>query len=268
MIGVILPKKQLKLMKRFNISLDVEQDLHSSKFSGVDKGLLIFEKIMDKHNIKPTLFVTGKALEHNPGLFKRLKKKGWEIGFHSYNHDKFDNLTPYEKNKDIKEGVKLFKKIFGHSPRGFRAPQHMINNETVEILRVNGFQYDSSYAPLNFFQFLFFPGKLRTNMTNFISNINPSYKNGIKEIPTSSLLVPFVTFSIRILPITAIKFLILVMYKRKLILFYGHSWDFIKLEKSLIYKLCNLNKFLIKLEKILIFMDRKRQFIRLEEYKI
>ena len=60
-------------MKFFNISIDVEKDLKSSRFQGVEIGLKCFERLMDKHKIVPTLFVTGEVVSKYGGYLKKLQ---------------------------------------------------------------------------------------------------------------------------------------------------------------------------------------------------
>jgi len=137
-------------------SVDVEKDINQDSFNGVLIGLKNFENICDKNNIRQVLFVTGEVLEKFSKIFKRLYKKGWEISSHGYTHKRFDDLSNAEKEKEIQKIVKLYSK-FSFKLEGFRAPQHSIDKRTLDLLNKYGFKYDSSYTPLNLFQFLFFP---------------------------------------------------------------------------------------------------------------
>lgn len=254
-----------------NISVDVERDLHSENYLGVIGGLKIFERIVEKYKIKPTLFVTGEVIEKYGEIFKKLQDSGWEIGFHSYDHKRFDKMNNEEKDDDIKKGLKIFKK-YGLKVNGFRAPQHSIDENTFRLLKENGFKYDSSNASKDILQLVHlirgssksFLGFLR----QFFSKSNPYQKDKILEIPTSALFVPFVGYSLRILPLFLMKFLFLLLKRRKIIVFYCHSWDFIELEKSLTYKLCKLDKFLNKLDGLFKFISKKSDFMKLDEFSL
>src|SRR3989344_4687321 len=140
---------------RVSITIDVEKDLHSESYNGLEEGIPRLLTILNKHNIKATFFVPAKLIENFPYYFTNLDKQGHEIALHGYEHERFDDLALSEKRRLIKESVKIYKNLFGKFPRGFRAPQHSIDEKTVEILKQEGFLYDSSETPLNLLQLLF-----------------------------------------------------------------------------------------------------------------
>jgi hypothetical protein len=234
-------------------SVDVEEDLHTGKYEGIKIGLKRFETLCDKHKIKPILFVTGETLKNNPKIFQKLSKKGWEISFHGLSHKRFDEMSYGQKEKEIKEGIRLFEKILKIKPKGFRAPQHSINDETLDLLDKYGFEYDSSYTPLNLLQLLFFPRKFGIWFKHFFSKPNKyKIRKNLIEYPSSSFFMPFVSFSFRIIPLWLLKiqlFFIKLIYKEPL--FYCHSWDFIEMKNSKTDRLFSHEKFLYNLDKIM-----------------
>ena len=106
--------------------------------------------------------------------------------------------------------------------------------EILEVLKKYGFEYDSSFTPLNLLQFFFFPKKIGLNFKSFFSPLNEyKIRLGLKEKPVASLLVPFVSLSFRIFPLFLLRafvFKIKLFYKNPV--FYAHSWDFISLKDS------------------------------------
>jgi len=54
------------------------------------------------------------------------------------------------------------------SPKGFRAPQHSIDDETLNLLEKYNFKYDSSYSPWNFFHMI-----LSRKKVKFSHNFTP-----------------------------------------------------------------------------------------------
>ena len=237
-------------MRRTTFSVDVEKDLHGEGYKGITFGLKKFEIICDKNKIMPVLFVTGDCVLKYPSIFKRLSKKGWEISFHGLTHRRFDDLSLEKKEDEIKKGLELWKKKLGFAPRGFRAPQHSIDEETLDLLEKYGFEYDSSYHPLNLVQLMFFPKKVGLWFKLFFSRLN-EYKiiAKLKEKPTSSLLVPFVSLTMRIFPKWMLRFYlwkIKLFYKEPM--FYAHSWDFIEMKESRIDRMFPSEKFINKLD--------------------
>ncbi|MBI3334515.1 polysaccharide deacetylase family protein [Candidatus Pacearchaeota archaeon] len=236
-------------MNRITYSVDVEPDLHGSGYRGVNQGLVKFEKLCDAHKVKPVLFVTADCIKQNPRLFLRLQKKGWDVSLHGFTHTRFDEMSMNEKEREISQSLLYWKKYLKSKPKGFRAPQHSIDDETLDLLEKHGFQYDSSYTPLNAFQFLFFPRKLFLNLRSFFSPLQPyRIREKLREVPSSALLLPFVSLTIRFLPrwlISIYIHLIHLIYRQPV--FYAHSWDFISQKDSRIDRLVSHNSFIKKL---------------------
>ncbi len=237
-------------MKNMIISVDVERDLHGKSYLGITEGLVRLEKLCDKYKIKPVLFVTGECIEKYPKIFKKLARKGWEISFHGTSHERFDEMSYIGKENEIKKGISIWKNKLGLKPKGFRAPQHSIDNDTLDLLEKYGFEYDSSYFPLNLLQLIFFPKKIRLWFKGSFSRLNEyKIRSNLKEIPTSSFIIPFVSLTIRVFPkwlIYAYVNLIKMFYRKPV--FYAHSWDFIELKKSRIDNMFSHKRFLSNLE--------------------
>lgn len=241
------------MIKKILFTVDVEPDLHTGNYLGITEGIKKFERICDENGVKPILFVTCDCIKKYPKIFKKLNKKGWEISLHSYSHKRFDEMPFAEKEEDIKNSLKCFRKYLDIIPKGFRAPQHSIDNETLDLLEKYGFKYDSSYAPLNLLQLAFFLKKFKLWFKQFFSPLNLyQIRSNLLEIPTSSLIIPFVSFSLRLMPRIIIKpyvKLTKLFYKQPV--FYAHSWDFIELKNSKIDRYCSHEKPLAKIEYIM-----------------
>jgi len=240
-------------MSKIIFTIDVEPDLHTGEYRGVREGLKKAEEIFTKHNIKPILFVTCDCIKQHTNIFKKFKRKGWEISSHGYTHKRFDEMSKQEKEKEIKKIINCFEKYLGIKPKGFRAPQHSIDEGTLDLLEKYGFEYDSSFTPLNFTQLLFFPKKFKLWFKHFFSPRNPyKIRKNLEERPSSSLLLPFVSLIIRIFPICFLKFYLkfLFLFYTKPI-FYAHSWDFVEIKESKIDKLFPHTLFIKKLDLLL-----------------
>ena len=141
----------------------------------------------------------------------------------------------------------------GKKPKGFRAPQHSIDNRTLDLLDKKGFEYDSSYTPLNLLQLLFFPSRFRSGARHFFSSTKiRKIRNRLVERPVAGLILPFVSLIVRVLPIWMLKVFIWKLdfvYDEKM--FYAHSWDFIEQKESIIDRTFSHEKFIFKLGEIL-----------------
>ncbi|VVB80286.1 Polysaccharide deacetylase [uncultured archaeon] len=241
------------MLPKLTFSIDVEPDLHTGKYRGVTEGLARLKVLCDKYDVKPILFVTSDCLSKNALIFKKFSQKGWEISFHGKSHKRFDEMSESQKEEEISSSVKLFKNKLGFYPKGFRAPQHGIDDSTLDLLVKYGFKYDSSYTPLNLLQLLFFPRKFSLWARNFFSRRRIYHiRRGLLEIPTTSFFVPFVSLTLRVLPKVFLKSyirLIKLTYERPL--FYAHSWDFIEMKDSKVDRIFPHTLFLNKLEYIM-----------------
>ena len=240
-------------MKNFVFSIDVESDLHTGNYESVTHGIKIIENLLNKYEIKGIFFTTCDCIEKYPEIFRRLAKQGHEIALHGYRHVRFDELSREEKTEQIKKAKTCFKKYLGFEPKSFRAPQHSIDKETLDILEKEGFEYDSSYTPLNLLQLIFFPEKPRLWFEHFFSPRNPyKIKKNLVELPPTSLLLPFVSLPIRVLPLLFLKFFVKILgFTHKNVIFYCHSWDFIEVKGSKIEKLFSHEIFAKKLDSLL-----------------
>ncbi|MEM3405617.1 MAG: polysaccharide deacetylase family protein [Candidatus Pacearchaeota archaeon] len=249
-------------MKIISFTIDVEPDLHSNTYKGITEGIPKILSLLNKYKIKATFFVTCDCIEKYPEVFKKLIKEGHEIALHGYRHVRFDELTYKEKEENIKKSIECFKKYLKIKPKGFRAPQHSIDKETLFLLKKYKFEYDSSITPWNFYHLLFF-WKIKLKLVHNFRKMKPHFWGGLKEIPISSFIMPFSSVTLRILP----KYLLMIylffisIYKKPI--FMIHSWDLINIPNSKIYKLSKKEKFISQLEILLLFFSKKRKFVTL-----
>ncbi len=107
-----------------------------------------YMKIMDRHNIKSTLFVLGSLA---PKIADRLKthlRNGHALALHGSQHIPPMFIPAEQFRADIQHSKAQMQELFDTPITGFRAPCFSIDKARLDILRELGFQYDSSY--LNF----------------------------------------------------------------------------------------------------------------------
>ena len=245
-------------MKFVNISIDVEQDLHETSHKGILQGIPQLTRILIKKNIRATFFVTAKILEKYSKIFQELKDQGHEIALHGYNHERFDEIDFGEKKKLLEKSIKIYKKVLKDAPKGFRAPQHSIDNGTITLLKEYGFKYDSSLIPWNFHH-IFLP-QIKVNFSHNFKKMKIHKLNGLYEIPITSLILPLTAFTTRLLPSPLFKIYLRLINLFQNKIFFMHSWDFIKLENSRLYQRCPLNKFLERFEYTLDYFSKDNKF--------
>lgn len=250
------------------ITLEVEPDLHTGTYLGITEGLKRLIKILDKYNVKSTFFTTCDCIEKYPKIFQKLKKQGHEIALHAYEHKTFTKLSYNKKKKQIKDSMACFKKYLNQHPNGFRAPQHLIDQETLDLLEEHGFVYDSSYLPLNILQFIFSPKNSILWVKNFFTSTKRyKIRKNLYEIPPTAILIPFMSIIFRAFSKKQIIYYynFLKVFNRNII-FDAHSWDFIDTPGK-ISKKWPKEKLLENLDHFLKYTHKKNKFCRLIDLK-
>ena len=107
--------------------------------------------ILSRKGVKATFFVLGFVAEAHPDLIIKIQGEGHEIATHGYAHMQVYVMTPDMFRKDLKKSVSIISGITGHPVKGYRAPEWSIRDDSLwalDILSREGFEYDSSMAPL------------------------------------------------------------------------------------------------------------------------
>lgn len=246
-------------------SVDVEPDLHNTTFKGVVEGLPKLAKILAKYDVKATFFTTCDCIEKYPSLFRKLIKEGHEIALHGYRHERFDNLSLKEKKERVKKSILCFKKNLRDRPKGFRAPQHSIDEETLNVLSKENFNYDASRTPGNAMllrHLLRIKTSKKDVLRNFFSPFRP-YKISEKvlEIPRASLFISLGGFELKVYPKGYYKSLIpLYQFLDIPFVFVMHSWDMINVPQSRTSKICSAKDFESRLEDFLSYTSKKLKY--------
>ena len=90
--------------------------------SGIQSGGKILE-VLAKHHVKGTFFLTGKMMEANPILVRRIALSGHEIFNHTYDHPNLTTISDVKIVEELKGMEKVLQSIAGVSPKPyFRAP--------------------------------------------------------------------------------------------------------------------------------------------------
>lgn len=141
-------------MKKYAIfTMDVEPftDTECVHFSKEDvkvdllDGFDEYIKILDKYNIKSTLFTVGNLAPKMADKLKICLNNGHRLALHNYKHIAPMNMDPAKFREKISESKAKLSQLFGTEILGFRAPCFSMDRERLEILKDLGFKYDSSH---------------------------------------------------------------------------------------------------------------------------
>lgn len=138
--------------------------------------------LLDTAGVKATFFFLGCVAQKFPGLVREVARGGHEISCHSHRHRLIQYLTPVEFREDTRTAKAILEDIIGEKIQGYRAPSWSITRNTLwalDILREEGFSYDSSVFPIRhdiygFPGFNRFPTVLRGESGGEILEIPPS----------------------------------------------------------------------------------------------
>ena len=133
----------------------LEQTIPEASWPGlegrVSKNTLKILNILSEKGVRATFFVLGFVAEKYPELIAKIKRSGHEIATHGYAHKKVYTLTPELFREDLKRAIGTISDITAKPVTGYRAPEWSIRDDclwSLDILGQEGFEYDSSMAPL------------------------------------------------------------------------------------------------------------------------
>lgn len=146
-------------------SFDIE-DWHHSEINKLDKvegaarpsesivrqGTLAILELLAKHRWRSTFFVLGDVVREHPDLIRRMVDEGHELACHGMSHRPVWQATPASFTHELREFRAVVRDVLGHDPVvGFRAPTFSIDRSNpwaLDVLRAEGFHYDSSIFPM------------------------------------------------------------------------------------------------------------------------
>lgn len=236
-VNLFFSKKKMIQRKKIFVALtfDIESDGGSGGKKGVKKIKAFFNKLGQSLGDKPaTFFIQGEILPLVKTEIKKWVGGKHEIGLHGYCHHRLwgnpvwflknRQLSLQEKKRELKKSLSLFEKLGLPKPISFRAPNMIIDQQSLDLLSEYDFRIDSS-SPV-FRQ----PGEVKK------SNI-------LWQIPVSNLnrpkfrILPFPSLDFQVLNMETLKRLaqkkwqenirnMLAQARYPLLVFLAHSWDF------------------------------------------
>jgi len=138
---------------------------------GMNEGIPRLLNLWDKHDIKVTSHMVGRAVELNPELAKEVVNRGHEASGHGQAWIAQYSMTPEEERASYIKSADTIERVTGTRPVGFNAYWMRHSENTLKILQDLGFIYhiddlsrdEPSFTPVNGKPFAVVPYTFRNN---------------------------------------------------------------------------------------------------------
>jgi len=100
---------------------------------------------------RATFFVLGAAAHRHPAVVKRIHGAGHEVASHGWSHDLVYRQSPALFREETRRSKAYLEDLVGERVLGYRASTFSVTRESLwalDILADEGFEYDSSIAPV------------------------------------------------------------------------------------------------------------------------
>ena len=175
---------------------------------------------------KATFFFLGWVAERCPQLVKDVDREGHEIASHGYDHDLVYNMTAESFRANLRRSKQMLEDIIGKPVWGYRAPSFSIVRDSIwaiDVLKEEGFVYDSSVFPVSFHDRYGFAER---------GALPFHWPNGLLEIPLAVYKLHKFNLPVagggyfRLFPYAYFKFLLRRLNaSQKPFTFYLHPWE-------------------------------------------
>ena len=98
--------------------------------------------MLDRQELKATFFIPGWVIEKHTEVCREIVRRGHEIGYHGYLHE--TTYFPEQDKELVAKSKKIMKELLGVEPLGYRAPEAILTEETINNVMASGFEYSSN----------------------------------------------------------------------------------------------------------------------------
>lgn len=127
-------------------------------------------RAIERAGVAANFFFVGETALTQPALVRHIAETQ-QSESHTMGHSNLRRLTKRGQQRAILDGRRAVERVIARPTRGFRAPYHFINRDTVEILNEEGFVFDVSRL---YFRYLSF-GKVHEIVPTWFREWMPTY---------------------------------------------------------------------------------------------
>jgi allantoinase len=110
---------------------------------GSRAGVWRLMRILEKHDVRPTVFVSAAAFERHPAVAKAMANAGYDFAGHGYRWEMHWGMDIETERAAIRRTVEIISETTGQRPLGWFS-RYASSENTREILQEQGFLYDST----------------------------------------------------------------------------------------------------------------------------
>ena len=133
-----------------NLKVAISRDSWDEMEERVRDNVLRLLDLMDSQKFKGTFFVLGYIAEKDPDLIKEISSRGHEIACHGFAHELIYKQSVKDFRYDVTKAKALLEDITGNKVIGYRAPTFSITGWALDVLKEEGYVYDSSLFPFKY----------------------------------------------------------------------------------------------------------------------
>jgi peptidoglycan/xylan/chitin deacetylase (PgdA/CDA1 family) len=100
--------------------------------------------LFSRLSVRGSFFILGEVARHYPELVREIADAGHEVGCHGYHHVDIDLLGPEGFRRELGEAKAVLSALVTAPVAGYRAPNLLLRDWMIPILREHGFTYDVS----------------------------------------------------------------------------------------------------------------------------
>ena len=100
--------------------------------------------LFDRLGVRGTFFILGEVARFYPDLVKEIAARGHEVACHGFHHVDVDLLGPEGFRRELLEAKAVLEGLVDGPVVGYRAPNLLVRDFMIPILREAGFHYDAS----------------------------------------------------------------------------------------------------------------------------
>jgi peptidoglycan/xylan/chitin deacetylase (PgdA/CDA1 family) len=100
--------------------------------------------LFERHGVRGTFFVLGEVARFYPELVREIEARGHEVGCHGDHHVDIDLLGEEGFRRELSRGRESLLALVQRPLTGYRAPNLLLRDYMIPILRESGFRYDVS----------------------------------------------------------------------------------------------------------------------------